>query len=78
MRSDVYKNDLFTLGMILLGVVSLKDCHDCYDIYNGSINSEKLAKRLEDLEGHYSELTMRKLRHMVELQEERRRDFKKF
>lgn len=75
MRMDVYKNDLFTLGMILLGAANLQNCSDCYEILNGVINIDKLTEKLESLNGRYSPKIINMLKHMIELEEEKRRDF---
>ena len=72
---DKYKVDVFTLGMVLLETIHLKDQNNIFDYNKITINRQKLNKSVDDTKANYSPLLSEILHKMVELDETVRPDF---
>jgi len=72
---DKFKADVFSLGMTLLSVATLKDAEDMYNYTNGVIDDQILNERLHQVQHTYSDFTFRLIESMVRLREQDRPDF---
>ena len=72
---DIYKADVFSLGMCALTSGLLEDCTDCYIYNEGVIDEELLQSKLARLGELYSEDYVKVLAAMLEMDVNNRPDF---
>ena len=51
---NVYKSDVFTLGMIILECIIMKNCNEAYDVNKKVINIDAIQHYLLFMDGKYS------------------------
>ena len=69
---DLYKTDLFTLGMIVLETCTLETCEDLYNYESGYIIQEELDNRLEYAATQYSKNVIHLIKEMLIFEENER------
>jgi hypothetical protein len=45
-KHNPFKSDVFALGMVIVSVISLDSCEDCYDFKNFRINRGIIEKKI--------------------------------
>lgn len=50
-----YKSDVYSLGMLMLHLSQLQTCDDCYDFSKNKILQQQVQKRINQLEGKFSQ-----------------------
>lgn len=63
---DIFKADVFSLGICALSAGLLEDCNDCYSYTEGFIDYKLLQSKLERLSKYYSEDYIKVLSAMLE------------
>lgn len=72
---DVYKNDVFAMGMTILEAATLEYSSFCYDYETFFLNSAKIKDRLENLKIRYSPFLVNFLSDILEEKEKNRPNF---
>lgn len=63
---DIFKSDVFSLGICALSAGLLEDCTDCYAYDEGTIDYNLLQSKLQKLSQHYSEDYIKVLSAMLQ------------
>ena len=45
-KVNPYKSDVFSMGMVILQAVSLRDVNNCYNFKNGTMHHDEIKRRL--------------------------------
>ena len=72
---DIYKSEVFSLGMALLECASLERADQFYDMRTQQIRFNLIQQKLEDLKKHYSESFVDILSSLLDESENNRLDF---
>lgn len=73
-RGNLYKTDVFALGLVALEAATLKPSEEIYEKGSLTINAAKIDERLIFLMKHYSRELVHVIRMMVEIDEDVRPD----
>jgi len=74
-KHNIYKSDLFSLGVCLINAALLESCDDIYNFTKYSINELALEEKIEKLKIQYPYEFVSIIQQMVFLDEKNRLDF---
>ncbi|CAD8073265.1 unnamed protein product [Paramecium sonneborni] len=72
---NLFKSDVYTLGMIFLQVCLLQPQDNCYDYFEGKINQQQLATNIDQARTIYTSELVEIIEEMLEQVEKDRPDF---
>ncbi|CAD8167607.1 unnamed protein product [Paramecium octaurelia] len=74
-QHNLFKSDVYTLGMIFLQVCLLQPQDNCYDYFEGKINMQQLVTNIEQARTIYTSELVEVIEEMLEQVEKDRPDF---
>ncbi|CAD8063171.1 unnamed protein product [Paramecium primaurelia] len=74
-QHNLFKSDVYTLGMIFLQVCLLQPQDNCYDYFEGKINMQQLVTNIEQARTIYTSELVEIIEEMLEQVEKDRPDF---
>lgn len=73
---DLYRSDVFCLGMTLLHAATLTPLDNLYNLEKGTLNEDKLNEKITQLKERYSESIFKIIDQMLLMDDVERVDFK--
>lgn len=71
-KHNVYKSEVFSLGIILLSAMMLQSCSDIYNYTNFEINKKFLDQKCNECATKYSETLINFIKKFLIIDEENR------